>query len=203
MMRIHFFTALLFSFIVLSNTNAQTKTETPHKPFQSKAFEMSFFIVPNDYVDGTSGIEKQHLEYSINASLLTDVAKHVQVGLHYNHIWTTYDGKFDDKFFILGLISRYNLDDSWKWLKVYGEGGLNMGNYCFCLNNVRVQNELPFKLENMVYGSLGLGGQIRLYKPIWLKFSFTKYLWLNKKSSIYYGGLNIPSVGIAINLNAR
>jgi hypothetical protein len=175
----------------------KTTLNFPQRPFKTLSIESYLSIIPDSF-NNDAGVLKQHLEYMYNITLFTNLSARWQIGLQYNHIWTKIEGNSTDKFYILGLVSRFNMDIS-HWLKLYGEPGIGLGNYCFCLNNVRQPDERPFKKENMFYGSLGIGFMVKIYHPLWLRVGASGYKWLNPSKDIYFGGINVPTVGLSLN----
>lgn len=190
--------SLLLIISFYSFVQSQETNYFPEKPFKSLGIESYLSVLPNDY-NNMSGISKLHLEFTYNISLLTNLSSRWQLGLQYNYIWTKYDKVLIDKFYIAGVIGRYNYSLNRK-LRFYGETGLNLGNYCFCLHDVRLPDELPFKKEKMIFTNLGLGATLKIYRSLWLKVGGASYIWLNKDKKIYYGGFNIPTIGLILNV---
>jgi hypothetical protein len=181
-----------------SIANAQTIKNFPQKPFRTLSLETYLSVIPDSFANNI-GLRKPHIEYTYNVSLFTNLNAHWQVGLQYNYIWTKLDKQLVDKFYIAGVQGRYNLSIEY-WIRLYGEFGVSLGNYCFCRHNVRNEAEPPFKRENMIYAPIGLGATLKIYNLLWLRIGVVGYMWLNKDKNIYYGGFNLPTVGLVLNL---
>ncbi len=190
---------ILLYFVNTCAGYAQKSLAFTEAPFKSLSVENFFSIAPDYLVESSTNKEKLHLQHMYNVGLFTNLSGKWQLGLHYTHVWTRYDHKPVDRFFIAGILGRYNHVLTDKTL-FYAETGINLGNYCQCLNNVSVPDELPFKRDNILFNSYHLGILFKVSKNFFLKAGVGTYLWLNKDKTIYYGGLNIPVVGFSFNL---
>ncbi len=193
---------LILSIVFLINNDslyAQKAADLPSRPFRQITFES--FLTPgplDDYLDPQTGMTKTFWEFTFNGSVYTNLNKHFLFGLSYSHLWTRFNQKTLGKFFIAGLMGRYNYALTDK-INIYGDVGYHVGNYCSCLNDVRNSTEFPFKREDMRYLSLGLGANIQLYKSLWLKVGGMGFLWLNNADNVYYYGHNLPTIGLQLN----
>lgn len=190
---------ILLYFINIYTGYAQKAPAFPELPFKSLSVENFFSIVPDYLLESSTGKKKLHLEHMYNVSLFTNLNRKWQLGLHYTHVWTRYDHKPVDRFLIAGILGRYNHILSEK-TRFYAETGINLGNYCQCLHDVTVPDELPFKEDNMIFNSYHLGILFKVTKNLSFRVGVGKYLWLNKNKTIYYGGLNIPVIGLSFTL---
>jgi hypothetical protein len=186
--------------IVISDIHAQKFADFPSKPFKQVTFEIFGLTYPdNDYFDPLTGQNKTFWENTINGSVFTNLNKHLLLGFSYSHIWTRFNSKSAGQYYIAGIITRYSIVPSKEKANIYIDAGYHLGNFCDCLNDIRNRNEIPFRKEDMRLLSIGFGGTIHLHKALWFKGGFLTFLWLNRDKNIYFGGYNIPTIGLQLN----
>lgn len=190
---------ILLCFVNIHIGYAQKSAAFSKSPFTSLSGDSFLSIMPEYLVEASTNKKKLHLEYMYDVSLFTNLNSKWQFGLHYTHVWTRYGHKPVDRFFIAGILGRYNHVFSDK-TRFYAETGINLGNYCYCLHDVRIPDELPFKRDNMIYNSYQLGVLFKATQNLFFKIGVGKYLWLNQNKTIYFGGINIPVIGLSYTL---
>jgi hypothetical protein len=190
---------ILVLHLLSGQLNAQNGPAFPKRPFKQVTVEAEYFLLPDKILDNTTGIEEWFFENMLNAGLYTNISKRWQIGLHYSHIWNRFNGKPVGQFFVAGLSGRYNYIIN--KIRLYGDVGINSSNYCTCYKDVRFNNELPFKKDDILYLSLGGGMSFRLYKSLWFKLGMTFNTWLNKDKSLYYYGFNYGNFGLQLDID--
>jgi hypothetical protein len=151
----------------------------------------------DDFIHPQSGVEYPLFENSVHAALLINLfgSKHFKAGLQFNYLWTRFNHQNLDNYYILGVMARYDYPISGKF-RLFGDLGLNTGNYCDCLEDESVET-LPFKKDNIYY--LGLKGGIayEVVRPVWIYLGIAAYDELIKEPPFAYGYVQ-PLVGLQI-----
>lgn len=184
--------SLLIFFSISFVATAQV-TGINNSPFRRVIFEASVTGFPLDkYPDITTGKNYYFYENSIHLALMTNMTKYLMFGFNYNYLWTKYKQETIDNYFFAGLNIRYDRPIKNRF-RLYGDIIADIGNYCNCIKDVRVDN-MPFKIDNSFYYGLALGLSIKVYKPIWINLAFNSYVLINKKYDSY--GYVQPVLGI-------
>ena len=190
-----------FIYLVICSTFALNATaqvlDLPSRPFRQGTFEISAMSgVQDQYFDPTTGVKRNYVETNAHLALLTNLNKYWKVGIQYNYLTTRFNGKTLGNYFIAGLVGRYDRPLA-KRFRIYGDITLSKGNYCTCVNDVRI-DEIPFKKENLTYVGAGLGLALKVYKPLWLNVALYHYRIVNESLDNY--NYAQPTIGLQLHL---
>src|SRR5688572_29890163 len=199
-MKPHFTYFIFFiNYIFCCNVIDAQNLTADEKKLSRAIFELSAGSVDvNDYTDPQNGDLYPLFDNSIHAALLISPfkSKTFKTGIQYNYIWNTINKKTLDNYYIVGLVGRYDLPLTRKFM-LFGDININYGNYCNC-EQVENVEELPFK-KDIVYAGLNIGLSYHLVKSLWLYGSISFYEELIKAPPYTYGYAQ-PLLGLQLQI---
>ena len=190
---------LIFAFTILSQTFLfSQKIKEPVIPFTKLSMKAGIGSVPLDeFVVPGSGDTALFNENSIHASAAVNLGRYIYFGLHYNYVWTRFDRNTVDEHAIYGIFGRFDYPLS-KRFHINGDVSVNLGNYCPCNPDVRVDN-FPYHKEDLSYLGLHFGGSYKVAEPFWVFISIATYDLLISNELPHYGYFQ-PLIGVEMKL---
>lgn len=165
-------------FILTSLLYSSNKSNAQSRPFSSLSIESSYSRTPlDDFPDPLTGELHRYYQSIWYNALFTNLSRRWYMGLQYSALKDSYQRATVERYYLLGLVNRYELPIIPPTLSVQGDLGVHKGNICNCLKDLR-QDNWPFKVENSTYLNLGVNFKIQVVRPLHLLLGFNSYFIL-------------------------
>lgn len=176
---------LLFYLIAFGGCTTYLQAQTQPKAFSTISLESSFSLTPlDDFPDPLTREPHTFYQQIWYTALFSRITNHWWAGLHYSALRDFYNHKTIEKYYLAGLVNRFELPLIKHIISIQGDVGLSKGNICNCRIDL-INDNWPFKRENSWYLSLGINFPIRVVKPLYLLLGFNSYDLLTKEYHNY------------------